>query len=153
MARNRPLKPDTSLGVARLCAAAALDKKAEDLSLLYLGDLCSYTDYCLLASASSSRLVGAAAGNVHLILKKAGIKPLSVTGLKEGQWALLDFGQVIVHIFYRPVRAYYDLDSLWADARQEALDAAELTAFLAAQKIWQNSRTRNSGRKVNQYGS
>jgi ribosome-associated protein len=109
------------LSLARLCAAAALDKKAEDLSLLHLADLCSYTDYCLLASAASARQVGAVAANVRLILKKAGVKPLSVSGLQEGQWALLDFGAVIVHVFYRPVREYYDLDSLWADARREEL--------------------------------
>jgi ribosome-associated protein len=124
-------RSDAALNLARLCAAAALDKKAEDLSLLCLTDLCAYTDYCLLISASSARQVGAVADNVRSVLKKTGIKPLSVSGLREGQWALLDFGEVVVHIFYRPVREYYDLESLWADARRETLDEAELAALLA----------------------
>lgn len=126
MPRTRPIKPETSRQAALLCAAAALDKKAEQLCLLNVGSLSGYTDYFLIASASSTRQVAAVAENVHAVLKKAGIKPLGVSGIKEGQWALLDFGQVVVHIFYGPVREYYDLESFWADAPTEEIDEADL---------------------------
>ena len=59
-------------------------------------------------------------------LKKAGRPALGIEGLKEGTWILLDFGEVVVHVFHQPVREFYDLDSLWGDAPRVELDPAEL---------------------------
>ena len=123
-------KPQSAREIAHLCAAAAYDKKASRLTLLSVGSLTDYADYFLIASASSTRQVAAAANNIHSILKKAGVKPLGVTGILEGQWALLDFGSVVIHVFYEPVREYYDLESIWVDAPVEELDEDELAALL-----------------------
>lgn len=134
MLRIRPAKPETSAQIARLCAAAALDKKAEKLMLLNVSKLTGYTDYFLIASANSTRQVAAVADNMHLILKKAGIKPLGMSGIKEGNWALIDFGPVIAHIFYGPVREHYDLESLWADAPREEINPEELEGLIPVLK-------------------
>ena len=134
MPRARPQKPATSEQIAQLCAAAALDKKAENLSLLHVASLNSYTDYFLIASASSTRQVSAVADYIHLILKKAGIKPLGISGIKEGQWALIDFGPVVAHVFYRPIREFYDLESLWADAPRAEIIPQELAVWIPAPK-------------------
>jgi ribosome-associated protein len=96
--------------------AAALRKKAFDLMLLDVGGISGYADYLLLASGRSTRQAGAIAEGVERALKKAGIKPLGLDGLKEGRWALLDYGDVVVHVFHQPVREFYDLESLWSDA-------------------------------------
>lgn len=134
MPRTRPEKPQTSEQIALLCAAAAYDKKADNMNLLNVSKLSGYTDYFLIASASSTRQVAAVADNIHLVLKKSGIKPLGLSGIKEGQWALLDFGDVVVHIFYGPMRDYYDLESFWADAPRHELDLEQLTTLIPVPK-------------------
>jgi len=109
-----------------LCAAAALDKKGEDPVLLEVSQLTGYADYFLLVSGRSTRQATAVGENVARILKKAGRPALGVEGLNEGRWVLLDFGEVVVHVFHEPVREFYDLDSLWGDAPRVELDTAEL---------------------------
>ncbi|MDR1397694.1 MAG: ribosome silencing factor [Desulfarculales bacterium] len=116
--------------IVRLAAAAALEKKAFDLIIFSVAGLTDYADYFLLASASSTRQSSAVAGNIHTILKKAGIKPVSVSGVNEGRWVLLDFGAVIIHVFHQPVREYYDLESIWSDAVRENMDEKELVSLL-----------------------
>lgn len=124
--KKRPERPKTPREAAHLCAAAALDKNAEDLLLLLVDELSGYTDYFLLASGRSTRQATAIAEHITHVMKKAGIKPLGIDGVKEGRWALLDFGDVVVHVFHDPVRDYYDLESLWADAPIENLDKRTL---------------------------
>lgn len=140
MNRKRPVKPEESVHTARLAAAAALDKKAENLSILNVTQVSGYADYFLIMSANSTRQVAAVADNVHLVLKKAGVKPLGVSGVREGQWALLDFGSVIVHVFYNPVRAYYDLESFWADAPRLEFEPEELAGLIPAPRRRQSTK-------------
>ncbi|MEW5914404.1 MAG: ribosome silencing factor [Thermodesulfobacteriota bacterium] len=113
-----------------LCAAAAHSKKARDLALLEVGELTGYADYFLLASGRSTRQALAIAENVDRVLKKAGRRPVGREGLSEGRWILLDYGEVVVHVFYEPVREFYDLDSLWGDAPRLELDAQMLEDLL-----------------------
>jgi len=80
-------------------------------------ELTSVADAFLICSGRSNRQVTAIAESVHRTLKKKGIKPLSVEGKSEGQWVLMDYGDVVIHIFYETVREFYDLDGLWRDAR------------------------------------
>ncbi len=124
--RARPAKPRNPLELAKLAAAAALAKKAQDLLLLEVGSLTGYADYFLLASGRSTRQATAIAEHVQQVLKKSGVRVLGADGVKEGRWALIDFGDVVVHIFHQPVREFYDLESLWADAPRLALDEADL---------------------------
>jgi len=95
---------------------AALGKKALDLVALDLRKLTSLTDYFIICSGRSNRQVAAIADFIHSTLKKKGIKPLSIEGLKEGHWVVLDYDQVVIHVFYEPVREFYDLEGLWSDA-------------------------------------
>ncbi|HXV22028.1 MAG TPA: ribosome silencing factor [Desulfuromonadales bacterium] len=104
---------------AILCAAYALEKKAFDVRILEVRGLSSLTDYLLLASGRSDRQVQAVAESVRLGLKKDhAILPLAVEGMNEGRWVLIDYGDVMVHIFQQPVREFYDLDGLWSEAAE-----------------------------------
>ncbi|AMV71155.1 ribosome silencing factor [Desulfuromonas carbonis] len=102
---------------ALLAADFALDKKAFNLRILEVKELSSLTDYLLLASGRSDRQVQAIAEGVRLGLKNDhATAPLAVEGMNEGRWVLLDYGDVMVHIFQEPVREFYDLDGLWSEA-------------------------------------
>jgi len=111
--------------IADLAIAAALDKKALEPALLDVGELCSYADYIVLVSARSDRQVGAIYDSIQTTLKAAGHKPLGSEGQKSGQWALIDFGEVIVHIFHHPIREFYDLESLWVDAKRVDIEVPD----------------------------
>jgi ribosome-associated protein len=104
---------------------AALGKKARDLVVLDVHDLTSIADVFIICSGSSNRQVNAIAEHIQTQLKKKRIRPLHVEGLKEGHWVLLDYGDVILHIFYEPVREFYDLEGLWADAARIVTPAIE----------------------------
>lgn len=104
---------------AQLCAAYALDKKAFNVRLLDVRKISSLTDYLLIASGRSDRQVQAVADSIHLGLKKNhATMPLAIEGIKEGRWVLIDYGDVMVHVFQESVRDYYDLDGLWSEAAE-----------------------------------
>ena len=97
---------------------AALGKKAMNLVALDVQHLTSFADVFIICSGRSNRQVNAIAEHIQVDLKKHNIKPLSVEGVRDGQWVLLDYGHVIIHIFYDPVREFYDLEGLWVDAER-----------------------------------
>lgn len=107
---------------ALLCAGQALEKKALNVRILNVCGLSSLTDYLVIASGRSDRQVQAIAEAVRLGLKKEhATPPLAVEGMKEGRWVLVDYGDVMVHIFQEPVREFYDLDGLWREAPEVAI--------------------------------
>lgn len=95
---------------------AALGRKVMGLVVLDVSELTSIADVFIICSGRSSRQVSAIADYIQADLKKLKIYPLNVEGKKEGHWVLLDYGHVIMHIFYEPLRSFYDLEGLWADA-------------------------------------
>jgi len=97
------------------CALFALEKKALDVKVLEIGRLSSIADYLVLATGTSDKQTQAIADSVRKGLKRFG-KALDVEGLKEGNWIVIDYGDVIVHIFHEKLRRYYDLDELWINA-------------------------------------
>ena len=99
---------------------SALGKKVTGLVVLDVRGLTSIADYFIICSGLSNRQVRAVAESIQMDLKKKGVKPLSVEGQKEGHWVIMDYGHVIIHIFYEPVRTLYDLESLWIDAKRIA---------------------------------
>jgi len=101
---------------------AALGKKAIGLVALDVRNLTSIADAFIICSGRSNRQVTALGEHIKQKLKELGIKPLSVEGMKEGLWTLLDYGHIIIHIFYEPVRSFYDLEGLWIDARKVQTD-------------------------------
>jgi len=99
-----------------LCLKAAIEKKALNPVLLELKEITSFTDYFLLLSGKSDRQVQAIAQSIEEALKKKGIRPLGQEGTIGGKWILMDYEDVVVHIFLEPVRKFYDLEGLWVDA-------------------------------------
>lgn len=97
---------------------AVSGRKAERIVAMDVRGLTSVADAFIICSGRSSRQVTAIADFVEQDLKKQKIRPLSVEGKKEGQWVLLDYGHVIIHIFYDPIREVFDLEGLWADAKR-----------------------------------
>jgi ribosome-associated protein len=97
---------------------AASEKKALNLIVLDVRDLTSIADVFIICSGRSNRQVNAIADSIVAKLKKHEIKPLSVEGTGEGHWILLDYGHVVIHVFYEPVREFFDLEGLWVDAKR-----------------------------------
>ena len=93
-----------------------LEKKAYDLQLLDVRELSSLTDYLLIASGRSDRQVSAIAESIRIGLKDQEVTPLAYEGIDQGRWALLDYGDFMVHIFQPAVRSFYDLEGLWSEA-------------------------------------
>lgn len=105
-----------------LYVKAVLEKKAADIVVLDVRGLTSVADFFIVCSGRSNRQVAAIADFVERYLKKRGIKLLSVEGKNEGLWVLLDYGDVIIHVFYETVRKFYDLEGLWSDAKRIVTD-------------------------------
>ncbi|RII29217.1 MAG: ribosome silencing factor [Geobacter sp.] len=103
-------------------AALALDKKALDVRILEIGDLSSIADYLVLATGRSDKQAQAIAESVRQGLKSSS-KALDIEGEKEGNWIVIDYGDVIVHVFQEEVRRRYDLDGLWSAAPEVEIPA------------------------------
>jgi len=95
---------------------AALEKKAKDLVILSVKEISAFADYFIICSGTSDRQVRAIAAAIQENLKAADILPLGVEGEAAGQWVLMDYDDVVIHIFLDPVRTFYDLERLWSDA-------------------------------------
>jgi len=106
---------DTSARV-RTAVAAAEDRKAQDLKVLHLGDVSGFTDYFLICSGTNERQVQAIADAVEERLRAERVRPLHVEGYNRGQWVLLDYGDLVVHVFQEQPRSFYALERLWSDA-------------------------------------
>jgi ribosome-associated protein len=89
-------------------------------------------DLFIIASGRSHRQVTAMAEHLQRSLKKQKIKPLHIEGRKDGQWTLMDYGDVVIHLFYAPVRQLYDLESLWIDAQR--IETPRLAAYRSSIK-------------------
>ena len=112
---------DTTLSthdIATTLAAYALEKKAIDPVILFVEPLLAYCGHFVIVSASNSRQVRAIANHVAVRMKEQGVQPLSMEGQQSGKWVLIDFGDVVFHVFDRDMRGFYDLDGLWADAER-----------------------------------
>ncbi len=93
-----------------------MEKKAYDLILMEVREVTSIADYFIICSGRSDRQVQSIAQGIEENLGAMEMPPLSVEGISRGQWVLMDFSDVIVHIFYQPVREFYDLEGLWGHA-------------------------------------
>lgn len=112
----------SGLELARICARVALDAKAEDLIVLDVKGISSFTDYFVIMNGRSTRHVQGLAEIIEGEMRSKRINTSHAEGLDEGMWVLLDFDDVVVHIFYHEQRKFYDLESLWHDARPVNID-------------------------------
>ena len=115
------MKKNSPLELARMAGRLALEKKGFDVRILKLKELSSVCDYFLIVSGEADLHVKAIAESVVEGLKKAGERPMHVEGMTEGNWVLLDYIDVIVHVFKEPTRQFYSLERLWGDAPIEEL--------------------------------
>lgn len=112
------LVPDASRRAA-LAARAADDKLGTDVVVLDVGDIISITERFVLVSAANTRQVRTIAEAIETAMKREGDGPRSVEGFDDATWVLMDFGDVVAHVFLAETREFYDLDRLWADAPVE----------------------------------
>ena len=99
-------------------AEAALSKKAIDIEIIDVSTKVDYAQYLVLCSARVERQVRAIADEIEIRLKKKKVRPLGTEGMQSGSWVLMDYGDVVIHVFHEDAREYYDLDSLWMDAER-----------------------------------
>lgn len=111
-----------AIELLQISARAADSKQGEDLVALDVSEPLALTDVFLLVSGRNERNVIAIAGEVEDQMIEAGVKPLRREGRAEGRWVLLDFGDVVVHVFHEEERQFYSLERLWSDCPAIALD-------------------------------
>ncbi len=110
--------------LAQLAVAALEDLKAQDITTIDVRGKTSITDFMVIASGTSSRQVKALVDNVLEKVKEQGVRPLGSEGLDGGEWALLDLGDVVVHVMQVATRQFYDLERLWQGAEQSRAQQA-----------------------------
>ena len=110
--------------VALAAADAAENKKASEVVILDVGDLLGITEFFVIVSTGNPRQLDTVLDEVHRALKADGRAPLRREGTALDGWAVLDYGDVVVHVFTEEQRNYYDLERLWADAPRVAVSAA-----------------------------
>ena len=108
-------KIDTKKKVNLICAAAE-DRKAEDIVIMEMREKSSIGEYFVVMSASSSVRVKAIVDNIENSMEEHGFRALHKEGLAEGLWVLMDYGEILVHVFYHDMRKFYSLETLWGDA-------------------------------------
>jgi ribosome-associated protein len=124
--RRRPIVLE-SKAKSLVIAQASLDKKADDVLILHVAPLTSIADYLVLCSADSDRQVRAIAEHIEKTLAAEKIRPLSLEGLSTSQWVVMDFADVIVHIFRTDLRQVYTLEKLWGDAKRVKIPTERVT--------------------------
>ncbi len=105
-----------SLSLSRACAVSAADKLADEIVVLDLRGLTYVTDFFVIVTGRNARQVGAIAAAVKENMDKAGQRPIGIQGAEASGWVLLDYADVVVHVFSREARKLYDLELLWGDA-------------------------------------
>ena len=108
--------------LARTIADAALDKKALGLKVLDMRGLVAYTDFLVICSGTSDRHVLAISDSIESTLRPEKVRPLGIEGRPSGRWVLMDYGDVVTHVFVEPERDVYGLDNLWSDAPTLAIE-------------------------------
>ena len=110
-----------SLEKSEICGQLALENKALDPVIIELIGTTALTDYFLVCSGTSERHTQAMAEQIEISLKKRGMLPRGIEGRTGGKWILMDYGDVIIHIFQQAERTFYDLEALWSDCPRVAI--------------------------------
>ncbi len=113
--RSQRSKP---VALLREAVEAARDKKAQEIVLLEMQEVASFTDYFLICSGTSSRQIQTISDEIERRLGRAGLNPLHIEGYNHAEWVLMDYGEWVVHIFSERARLHYDLERLWRTARR-----------------------------------
>lgn len=111
--------------LAKIAIEALEDKKAEDIRIIDISEISTLADYFIIASGTNRSQIQALADNVEEMLGKAGLPLKQVEGYESANWILMDYRDIIVHVFDRENRLFYDLDRIWRDGK--TIDLADLT--------------------------
>jgi len=114
--------PSSSLDLARATADIALDGLAEDAVILGMGAVASFCDYFVICQGRSTLHVEAIRDRIAEKLREQGYRPHHVEGGRNASWVVMDYGDVVVHVFDARTRAFYDLEALWADAERVGVE-------------------------------
>jgi len=117
------------LDKAKLCLKIIKERKAIDPVMFEMGQLTSISDYFLIASGSSSRQVQAVTRHLRKRMREEGFRAYGVEGEQEGHWVLMDYGDIVVHLFYQPHRELFDLEGLWIEAPRVNLEDENMGDF------------------------
>ncbi len=120
----------------RVAVRALDDKKASDIVALDISDIASFANYFLICSGESSRQIQAIVDEVEAKLREAGLRPSHIEGYRNAEWVLMDYVDLVVHVFSKHARAYYDLERLWRDGRK-----MDLRRLLQAKTAKSKART------------
>lgn len=116
------LRADTeALKIAKDVLHACSETKARDLTILNVEQVFSLSSLFIIASGRSDRQVQGICNRIRMSLEEHGLTPISIDGYEQGHWILMDYGDVVVHVFYEPVREHYGLESLWSGAQRYAI--------------------------------
>ena len=113
------MKNISTLEKSKKIAEIAADKKGDNIVIMEMSSISTMCDNFVIISASSSRRLTTIFNTIHKEMSKIGVKPSHSEGRNNPYWALLDYGDVIVHVFYEEVRDFYGLERLWSDASKE----------------------------------
>lgn len=122
MERNKTTSGSQPKDIARLAIQALEDKKAEDIRVIDISQVSVIADYFIIAGGTNKSQIQALCDNVQETLGRAGCPEIQTEGYRTANWILMDFGDVIIHIFDRENRLFYDLERIWRDGRQVALE-------------------------------
>ena len=103
--------------MVRLAIQSLEDKKGEDIRIIDIREVSVLADYFIIASGSNANQVQAMTDNVEEVLGKAGYEPRQIEGYRSANWILMDYGDIIVHVFCREDRLFYDLERIWRDGK------------------------------------
>lgn len=104
--------------LALIAAEVCSDKKAKDIVVLDVRKITTISDYFIICSTSNERQARAIADGLRVRMKELGKRELGVEGVADGRWVLQDFADIVVHVFHESQREFYDIEGLWADAKQ-----------------------------------
>jgi ribosome-associated protein len=121
MTQQLPSDPSLDLFIQ-----AAQGKKALDIVVMDLRGMTAITDYFIICSGRSSRQVMAIADHIQKEMRDNRIRPLGVEGIGSGHWILLDYDHVVIHVFYDPIRRFYNLEGLWVDVPRIQVDSPQI---------------------------
>jgi ribosome-associated protein len=121
-----------------LAVKTVVAHKGLETAILEVTKVCSFADYFIVCSGTSRRHVLALAQHVEEALAQVGVKPLGVEGLQEGQWVLLDYNTMVIHIFLQELREFYNLEDLWSEAPKTTIDP-DSDAFNSAHRSSQET--------------
>lgn len=116
---------NTSKEMAKLAYEALEDKKAEDIKILEIGNISIIADYFIIANGTNASQVQALVDNVQEVLGRHGHDPKRIEGLRTASWILLDYGDVVIHVFSKEDRLFYDLERIWRDGKSVSKEQLE----------------------------